>query len=172
MRHSWCMYFVYSCVTINVQAICRSLFANHEWRSEHTVNASLIELHVPKTLENVQKCLFLAKSLTCYQDVRITISMVVCFVCNLTDRTFYFDAGAFNYLDVGIDLTYRNWVVLQAKACSDVYISLTSQPNMFSGTGYYELTFDWLLDGIYYNSIAWIYTQFYYSRGRQYCITM
>ena len=70
-----------------------------------------------------------------------------------TDRTIYFNAGAFNYLDVGINLTNRQFVVLQAMACSDVYVSLTSQPNMFSGTGFYEFQFDWLWGTYYFNSI-------------------
>ena len=85
-----------------------------------------------------------------HSTLKYTIEQHVCVCfCVRPDQAFYFNSGAFNYLDVGVDLTNRQYVVLQAKACSGVYISLTSQSKLFSGTGFYETVFDSYYNGVY-----------------------
>jgi hypothetical protein len=65
--------------------------------------------------------------------------------CSLADQLFYYATTSFSYQDVGIELSQRNWVVFQAKACYNIFVSLSNTHYKFSGTGFYEFTFDWLL---------------------------
>ena len=60
-----------------------------------------------------------------------------------SDRSFYYDANSFAYRDVGIELAGRQWIVFQTMSCRDVFVALSDTHDKFSGSGFYEVTFDW-----------------------------
>jgi len=85
-----------------------------------------------------------------YQMIISTKCRAHCFTL-FTDRQLYYNTTQFNYVDSGMNLTNRTWVVFQVKGKSDISIALGAQK--FNGTATptpsYELVFDWTTANLY-----------------------
>jgi len=66
--------------------------------------------------------------------------------------SFYCKQSAFNYIDTGLDISNRTWIIFQVYTnFSDVYVALGTQKflgqPLAAGSPNYEIVFDWVYSG-------------------------